>query len=461
MTNAARPSRNPAKRLSAWRLGIYALPALPLAALTLPLYMVVPTFYTDVLGLPLGAVGVVLLAVRLIDAISDPCVGWMADRYRPAFGRRRTAVAISILPTAVSAYMLLAPPAGAGLGYLFAWATALAVSFTVAYLPYVAWGAELETDYRGRSRVAGFRECGTLIGTLVAIALPFAIDGGRVTDSTEGWHGLAVLGLSIGLVLVFSGGLALAVVPEPDEHSRRYRIAFREGLAAMAANRPFLRLIAAYLLNGLANGVPATLFLYFVEARFGLPDWQGPLLFTYFACGVLGVPLALFLSRQLSKHRAWCWAMLFACAVFVVVPFLTGPMGAIIFAVIVVVTGLALGFDLSLPSSIQADVIDIDTAATGEQRSGLYFSAWSLATKLSLALGVGIAFPILQSVGFNASDGTNNSGTALFTLAALYGWTPIVFKLIAIALMWNFPLDEDAQTELRSRIETESVTLTP
>ncbi|WP_114391023.1 MFS transporter [Notoacmeibacter marinus] len=442
------------KRLPARLLAIYALPALPLAALTLPLYIVVPTFYTDVVGLPLAAVGAILLAVRLIDAVSDPIVGWAADRYRPAFGRRRTALSLAILPTAISAYMLFAPPDGAGLGYLFGWATALAISFTLAYLPYAAWGAELTTDYRGRSRVAGFRESATLIGTLLAIALPFVIDGGRVAESAEGWHGLAVLGASVGALFVIFSLIMLVRVPEPREHSRRFNVSLREGLAAMAANKPFLRLIFAYLLNGLANGIPATLFLFFVGARLGLPDWQGPLLFLYFACGVLGVPLALRLSKTLSKHRAWCWAMLAACVVFVFVPFLDGMTGGIAFIGIVVLTGLALGFDLSLPSSIQADVIDIDTAATGEQRSGLYFSAWSLATKLSLALGVGIAFPLLQLAGFDSAAGAGNDAPALFVLAALYGWAPILFKLIAIGLMWNFPLDEAFQQQLRRDIES-------
>ena len=71
------------------RLIAYALPAIPLAALSLPLYIIVPTFYAETLGLSLAAVGAALLVVRIVDAVTDPLIGWLADRWRPRFGRRR------------------------------------------------------------------------------------------------------------------------------------------------------------------------------------------------------------------------------------------------------------------------------------------------------------------------------------------------------------------------------------
>jgi glycoside/pentoside/hexuronide:cation symporter, GPH family len=98
-------------------------------------------------------------------------------------------------------------------------------------------------------------------------------------------------------------------------------------------------------------------------------------------------------------------------------------------------------------------VIDIDTLRSGEQRSGLYFAAWSLSTKLSLALGVGFVFPILQFAGFDPKAAGAASPTALFTLAALYAWAPVALKLLAIALMWNFPVTRAEQAATRREIE--------
>jgi glycoside/pentoside/hexuronide:cation symporter, GPH family len=443
-TDSNRQAKSP---LALPKIVAYALPAIPLAALTLPLYVLVPTFYTETLGLSLASVGFALLLVRIFDAVNDPMIGWAADRFRPGFGRRRTLFAISLPLTALSAFMLFWPPVDATVLWLAAWGLMLSLGYTAALIPFSAWGAELATDYHGRSRITAWREGLTLVGTLIAIALPFAIG----FDQASGMHGLAVLGLVILFALPLFGAVAVFSTPEPVEHSR-VRVDLKSGLAHLARNRPFVRLIAAFFLNGLANGIPATLFLYFVSARLGLPDARGPLLFFYFLCAIAGVPLAAWAARRFGKHRAWCYGMLAACAAFAPAPLL--PEGSLIaFAAICAVTGLLLGFDLTIPPAIQADVIDVDTAASGEQRSGIYFAAWSLATKLSLAGGVGVVFPALAAFGFDPAAGSG-SGEGLMALAVAYAWIPIAFKLASIAIMWNFPLDEDAQKSLRSRIET-------
>lgn len=443
-------TRRPSRELSLLAVAAYALPAIPFAVLTLPLYIVVPTFYAEELGLPLAAVGQALLVVRLVDAFADPAVGLLADRWRPAFGRRRLWFAAAMLPTAFAAWMIFRPPEGAGVGYLLLWGSALSLAWTAALVPHAAWGAELSTTYAGRNRVAAWRETSALVGTLIALGLqaaaPALTGGGQRAV-------LASYAVMVGIGLPLFAVAAIALTPEPLDSSRA-RLTFRDGLKAMRANTAFLRLVAAFLINGLANGLPATLFLFFVAERLGAKDMAGPFLVIYFAAGILGVPLWLWLARRTSKHRAWCWAMLLACAVFVAAPFL-GQGDTVAFGIVCVLTGLAVGADLVLPPSIQADVIDVDTAASGDQRSGLYLAAWGLATKLALAAAVGIAFPVLALAGFDPASG-QRSETGLMTLGLLYGGLPVALKLVAIALMWRFPLDEASQAELRAKIEAAS-----
>lgn len=422
----------------------YALPAAPLAALTLPLYIIVPTYYSETIGISLSAVGAILIAVRIIDAVMDPFLGWLSDRWRPRFGRRRAFVAVAIPIAALAAFMLFRPPTGAGAAYLFGWATLLSVGYTALLLPYSAWGAELATDYRDRSRMAGFRESSTLVGTLIAISLPFAI------GLENG--GLGALGVAVALGLIVFGAITVWTVPEPAEHTVA-QIGIMEGLRHMAANRPFVRLIVAYLVNGLGNSIPATLFLYFVSVRLEAESARGPLLFLYFVAGLVGVPIGVKFAARMGKHRAWCVAMLVNVAIFATVPLL-GAGDTTLFAIICGMTGICLGFDLALPSAIQADVIDVDTAASGEQRSGIYFAAWSLATKLSLALSVAIVFPLLALFGFDPGAGAQNTPEAVTALVGIYVWIPIVLKLIAVGLMWNFPLGEIEQAKLREKIES-------
>ncbi len=425
----------------------YALPALPLAALSLPFYVMVPEFYARDIGLPIATVGYVLLLVRLLDAVSDPLAGWLADRYRPGFGRRRLWVAASAPLVALSAWFVLAPPASATAGYLLLWASLLSLAWTAAQVPYQAWGAELSRSYAGRTRVAAFRESATVVGTLLALVVPAVIQS-RGGDARAG---LLALAMMIGLSLPLLALVAVWRAPEPVERSRT-ALLWRAGLDGILANRPFRRLLAAFFINSFANGLPATLFLFFVAERLGDRDAAGPLLVLYFLCGVLGVPFWLWLAGRTSKHRAWAWGMALAVLSFTGAIFLReGDVFA--FGIVCVLTGLALGADVVLPASIQADVIDIDTEATGSERAGLYLGLWALATKLAFAGAVGLAFPLLGWAGFDPAAGTKTQG-GLLMLGLLYAGLPCLLKLGAIALVWNFPLDRAAISEVAARIAT-------
>lgn len=440
--------------LSTGTIALYALPALPLAALTLPLYSFIPVFYAETLGLSLASLGLVLFLVRLFDAVNDPLIGWMSDRLESRlitrFGRRRSWFFASIPLVMLGVWNLFWPPEDATVVHVGLWTLVLSIGYTCAILPFTAWGAELATSYQGRSRVAGWREGLTLVGTLVAISVPFSIgwaDAGA-------FHGFALLAVIIVVTLPVFALLALFFAPEPVERSHR-RVDFKQGLAHMRQNRPFLRLLLSFFLNGCGNSIAATLFLLYCAQRLELEDLRGQLIFVYFLCGIIGVPFWSALAKRTSKHRAWCIAMIFAAIVFCPAPFLP-PGSAIAFGVICVLSGLALGADLMLPAAIQADVIDVDTARSGEQRSGTYFALWSLVTKLSLALTAIVVLPLLELVGFSADPARTSTAFGLTLLGFLYGWGPIICKLPALGLMWNFPVDAAQVEQLKQQIEAAS-----
>jgi Na+/melibiose symporter-like transporter len=427
------------ERLSTRLLLAYGCLGFPLAALNLPLYVYLPPFYASTLGVGLGTVGLVLFGARLLDAITDTIVGELSDRFQTLIGRRGPWILAATPLLLIATFALFMPPEGAGWIHLAVWSSLAYVAWTMMILPYTAWGAEISTDYDQRSRITSVREGFVILGILFAAALPAMIGstgGDRATLAAMGWTMLVVLPLC--LLLLFGFVRETGRRPEP-------KIRFRDGLAIVAANRPFRRLIVAFLLNGMANGLPATLFLLFVAHVLEAEAQAGPLLALYFIAGVAAVPVWLRISYRIGKHRTWCASMLLACAVFVWVPFL-GPGDVTAFLVICALSGLSLGADLALPASMQADVVDLDRRETGRQRTGLFFAFWSMATKLSLALAVGLAFPALEVAGFR-TDGVNTPN-ALLALACLYGLVPVLIKLVATSLVWNFEIDRSRQTSL-------------
>jgi GPH family glycoside/pentoside/hexuronide:cation symporter len=424
-------------------LGAYAAPAFPLAILGLPLNVYLPAFWGETLGLGLTTVGLVLLATRLLDVVTDPLVGVLSDRTRGRFGRRRPWVAAALPVAAPAVWLLFVPPPGAGALHLFVTASLVYLGWTMLNISHTAWGAELSPDYHERTRVNAWREAATLGGIVASALVPALAAGGIAADL----RALALVTLGLGAPAF---ALLFATVPDPPLPARP---APRGGIAAIVApllgNAPFRRLVAAWVVNGMANGLPAALFLLVVTHLIEAEAKAGPLLLAYFLAGILAVPGWTRLAARFGKHRTWCASMLWASAVFAFVPLL-GPGDWLAFLAISILSGAALGADLSLPPAIQADVVDLDRLETGEGRAGLLFAVSSMAQKLGNALAVGAGLPLLEGLGFRAGP---EGAAGLGALVALYCAAPVALKLGAVALMWRFPLDAAAQALLRARLE--------
>lgn len=421
------------------QLFAYALPALALAALGIPVHVHMPTFYAETLGLGLAATGGALLVSRLVDLMVDPVIGLACDGGR---GRRRRGWIVAGLPLLLLAgWRLFLPPADVGALHLALWSAAFYLGLTLILVPYQAWGAELSSDYAERTRVASWREGFALVGVLLAVAGPAAL-------SLPQSQTLAALFPPAAAILLAGVAAAVVLVPEspPPPVTARGPVA---SLSPLMRNRPFRRLILAQALNATANALPATLFLMYVGDGLGRPDLAGPLLLAYFLAAIAGIPLWSAAAARLGKHPAWRLSLLATASAFVPAAFL-GPDQWPLFAAICLLTGLGLAADLALPAAILADVVDEHSAQGGGGRAGLYVALWSLTGKLALTLAVGTAFPLLALMGFK--PGSVNAPDALLTLTVLYAGVPAVLKLAAVAAMGRFPLDRARQQDLQRRI---------
>jgi Na+/melibiose symporter-like transporter len=195
------------------------------------------------------------------------------------------------------------------------------------------------------------------------------------------------------------------------------------------------KLFLSFLINNLANALPATLFLFYVKYVLDLEEKTGLFLIIYFLSAMVTFPLWIKLSIKISKKSTWILSMITACCAFIFVPFLQEK-DFLYFLIICIVTGMSLGADMALPSSIQADVAQ-QSKKTNNDISGILFGFWAMITKFSLALAVAISFIILEFTGF---DTQNVNEISLIALIVLYSIVPILLKLMSIILLSKYEL---------------------
>jgi Na+/melibiose symporter-like transporter len=400
-----------ASRLPAPTLVAYGLFGMPLAIAALPLYVHLPKFYGDHLGVDLALLGGVLLALRLADGVIDPLLGVLSDR--GGARKRWLALAAPLLALGMVALFVPLPPAQAP---LLAWlSVALALvyfAFSLATINHQAWGAELSTDPIERTRITAVREGLALCGVVIAAVLPGFLGG---EDGGLGRFAVLFAAFTLGCAAITLLGtpgstLPIAAAGTPPR--------LRELIARPLADPLFRKLLAVFMLNGIADVLDA-------ESR------QGIFLALYFIAGAAGMPLWVRLSARVGKPLAWLIAMALAIAAFVWASRL-GAGDTSAFAIICVLSGLALGADLALPPSLLADVI----GRRGKmEATGSYFGLWTLATKLNLALAAGIALPLLEALGYRPGG---RDAAALTALAIVYAFVPCVLKLGAGAALLSF-----------------------
>jgi len=118
---------------------LYALPAFVLALPTIPVFVLLPTFYAETLGLGLAIVGAVFFGLRLLDVVSDPILGWISDYIPERYGKRKFPMAVGGILGAPALIMLLSPPETVTAVYLALWGGVLYLAWTAIQIPYTAW----------------------------------------------------------------------------------------------------------------------------------------------------------------------------------------------------------------------------------------------------------------------------------------------------------------------------------
>ncbi len=403
------------------RVSLYAL---MLAAAGIPLYIHLPRFAAVNLGIGLATIGTVLLAIRLIDLVQDPLIGWAIDRWP---GAQVLFAAMAMTGLAVGFPLLFSLPQGASVAALVAILILLFSAYSLGTILLYGRSATLakRPDPKELMTLAAYRESGQLAGVILAAGAPALL--AALGAQSQGYP---AFGLFLGIMAILSIVLTFPMWRRPPITGQGLTYS---GLGQAGA----LRLLVLALVNSLPVAITSTLFLFFVEDRLQLPGKAGPLLILFFLSAGASVPFWARLSNRIGRKQTLIIAMPLSIASFVGAALLaTGNVTG--FALICMTSGAALGADMVVLPAMFSVVLT---------RAGLNASAafgiWSFAGKLGLALAAFFTLPLLERSGF--TPGQANSAQALKTLNLAYAVLPCILKLGAFGLVLTLPSKEPIQ----------------
>lgn len=420
--NQAPANRTPAGRM----LGPYALFGAAVAFAGPPIYIHTPSLYAAQHGLSLATVGFVLLAVRLLDFVQDPLLGWWIGRC-PAW-RRLFAAGFGAL-LGLGALALFAP---APLPLPALWLTvSLAVVFTgfsALQILYYSSGVVLAQSLPGgHNRLAGWREAGVLGGVCAACVAP-ALAASLVGKP----YAFSLYAAAFCLLLVVAVWRMRRWWPA-GQTSGPQRIPKQ-----VLTDPKVQRLLLIGLINALPTGLTATLFVFFVEDRLQAAEHAGPALLLFFAAAAVGAPVWGRIANRIGARRALILGMSAATAAFLGAMTL-GSGDWLLFYGICIASGFCVGADMTLlPALLSARL------SNHEGGGELAFGLWGFVNKASLALAAGLALPALAAAGFEPGA-TANSPFALQALSIAYAGVPCVLKAMTVLALSLTPIPEGSQ----------------
>jgi GPH family glycoside/pentoside/hexuronide:cation symporter len=443
-------SRSPARPLTlpTARLIAFSALAMPMYAVQLPLSVYLPSIFAQHYGLSLSVLGVIFLAEKIWGTLSDPLIGALSDRSRNRFGRRRSWILAGGAVFGVSGLFLFFPGAAVSPLHLTVVLFFFYLGWSMIQIPFFAWSGELSRDYDERTRVATYQTVAGSTALLLILILPTIIDQLRPGDAALKLNAMGALVLS---TLVFALVLTLSAFPEPAApETADARPSLSGAIRLVLTNGLLMRVLASDFAVTLGQSIRGTLFVFFVGIYMELPPWASGLFLLQFVFGIVAGPLWMKIGYRLGKHRAAILGeliqVLINLGLLLVVP---GRLPLLI--ALTTAQGFAQGSGNLMLRSMVADVADQHRLQTGEDRTGLFFSVFSISMKAAMAAAIGIALPLVAWLGFDPKS-LHNTPHALQGLLFVFALGPAIAHLISGALVSRFPLDATAHAAIRREL---------
>lgn len=435
-------------------------------------------YYNQVLGVAGSLVGAASLAALLIDAITDPMVGQLSDRFKSRWGRRHPFMLVGALPFGLALYMLFAPPVGLTEHQLFAWLLGFAilvrVLLTFFYVPHVSLGAEMVRDYHERTSLIGYRTffqmAAGLLVTMVGLVIFFPPSETYANGmlNAASYPGFALFAGVLGtLAMLLSVITTRSTIPglsapslNPDAgHPLFGFITVFNTLRQFA----FRQLFFTMLVFTTIVGVSQSLIIYSGTYLFGFSPEQLAIAAASPIIGIILGPMTVKkMSQSLDKKKSMMICLLLGGLFGFSTPiaFLLGILEPMAIsnrlAFVFLMNGISQIFFIGLYiiiDSMLSDTIDQHEMETGGREEGLFFSASSFAQKASFGLGALVAGIALDVIKFPKGVAVDEVPREILMDYATFAGPILLAALLAsIFLIRNYPIDAKEHAKITQAI---------
>lgn len=421
------------------------------------------------MGMSPAHIGWVFLVFRLWDAMLDPLMGWISDNARTRWGRRRPFVLVGgILTGAIFPLLWLGRAdwsEAAKLGYLITIGLLFYTAFTIWVMPWQSMLPEMTPDTTERTSISAFysffSKLAAITGTWIWSLTQLAIFNDPVTGKPDSLHGMRVVGLGLGLLIILLGTLPAFLIKErnPEFIARQPKEPFWPAFLRTFSNVPF-RILAVFALIfcfgiNLVQGQMFYLRTYYALAgdtvfSAKLTGVEGTI---SMALGVLSIPFFQWLCRRIGKKET----LVIATSIILVATWLSWFTYTPKYPWLALVTGILLspgytGMWLIIPSMI-ADVVDAEELRHHDRREGGFSAIFAWLNKASTSLAYGLAGMIVVWCGFEIAKKANQTPEAFLHMRLCFAILPTLFLVPALVLLWRYPLSFARMTEIRAELE--------
>jgi len=410
-------------------------------------------YMVDVVGLRPGLAAIAVFIGKSWDYVNDPLFGYISDRTRTRWGRRRPYLLFGALPLALTFTMLWWKPDFERTSALVLYYTAAYLLFeasaTMLYMPYFALTPELTADYDERTSLTTYRMFFSILGSILAFTLPLLIVG---SFSPENASRVTLMGGIFGLVSALPMLLVFFGTREREVFLEMERPSLRESLRSAWSNIPFRYGLGIFLATWIAVDILQSSLLFYVKYVIRREPQNDLIMASIFVVAMFALPIWNWVSRRWSKRLAYMYGIAFWAVVQLVLITVTPDTGLGLILFLCALAGVGVAAAHVLPWAILPDAVEWDEYRTGERHEGMLYSLTTLARKIASSVAIPMILLLLEATGYQPNTVQQNP-RALLGIKLVIGPIPAVLLGLGIIVAYKYPLDRDQFLEIVRKLK--------